>query len=234
MSTIAEFDIDASTIALGPAIEACPDCSCAVERVIAAADRGLWFEGVEADRLEAALRADPTVAGATHVGTDQEAGRRLYDVTIDPAALDVFERVLAHGGTVLSAGATDCWWHLRVRFRDREDASQLYDHLEDRGATLTLCRLTDSDGMDAVRNRLTDKQFEALVAALEHGYFTIPRETSLEELATRLDVSHQALSERLRRAYRALVVTQLQGSGPVGALEEQPMADGEATEIPLQ
>ncbi len=44
-----------------------------------------------------------------------------------------------------------------------------------------------------------------MLAALEHGYYDVPREASLTDLAERLDVSHQALSERLRRGHGNLV-----------------------------
>lgn len=47
---------------------------------------------------------------------------------------------------------------------------------------------------------LTSKQYEALTTAYERGYYQVPRETDLQKLAEELDISHQALSERLRRA----------------------------------
>lgn len=39
----------------------------------------------------------------------------------------------------------------------------------------------------------------------EHGYYDIPREAQLEDIATELDISHQALSERFHRAIRSLI-----------------------------
>ncbi|MFC7142999.1 helix-turn-helix domain-containing protein [Halosimplex aquaticum] len=52
---------------------------------------------------------------------------------------------------------------------------------------------------------LTDEQFTTVKAALDRGYYKVPREATLEELANELDVSHQALSERLRRGHRTLI-----------------------------
>ena len=214
MTTIAEFEIDASTIALGTVFEDCADVRCAVEQVIAAADRGLWFEDVDRSSLESALEDDPTVDSFTMIADDDTDGRLLYDVTIADAALDVFELVLDHRGTVLTASASNGWWHLRVRFVNHSDASTLYEHLEESSATATLRRLTELSETSSTTDRLTDKQYETLLTALEHGYFTIPRETSMEELADELGISHQALSERFRRAYRALVMTELNGAEP--------------------
>jgi predicted DNA binding protein len=39
-----------------------------------------------------------------------------------------------------------------------------------------------------------------LVAAVEEGYFAVPRRTTLVEIAEGIRVSDQAVSERLRRA----------------------------------
>ncbi|MUV89266.1 hypothetical protein GJ629_04600 [Halapricum sp. CBA1109] len=48
-----------------------------------------------------------------------------------------------------------------------------------------------------------------LQLAVRRGYFTIPREVTLSELAAELDLSSQAASERLRRGIRTLVQTVL-------------------------
>jgi predicted DNA binding protein len=52
---------------------------------------------------------------------------------------------------------------------------------------------------------LTDEQREALVLARREGYFDVPRGITLEELGTMLDISRQAVSNRLRRGTRHLV-----------------------------
>lgn len=51
----------------------------------------------------------------------------------------------------------------------------------------------------------TDEQQETLLTALELGYFEIPRETSLEEVANVMNISTDAVSEQLRRGQANLV-----------------------------
>lgn len=51
---------------------------------------------------------------------------------------------------------------------------------------------------------LTVLQKETLELALDQGYYDVPKKASLHDLAADLGVSHQALSERLRRAHRNL------------------------------
>jgi predicted DNA binding protein len=49
-----------------------------------------------------------------------------------------------------------------------------------------------------VQQGFTEAQRDILVAAVKTGYFEIPRETSLTDLADQRNESHQAVSEHLR------------------------------------
>lgn len=68
---------------------------------------------------------------------------------------------------------------------------------------LEITALRDLD--QRTRAALTRPRYEALRAAYDRGYFEVPREIDLQELAAELDISHQALGERLRRAKADLV-----------------------------
>lgn len=57
-------------------------------------------------------------------------------------------------------------------------------------------------------------QYTALTQACQHGYFKIPRELDLDDLAAMMNISHQALSERLRRGHETLIKTTLLGTHP--------------------
>ncbi|MFW6383916.1 MAG: helix-turn-helix domain-containing protein [Halodesulfurarchaeum sp.] len=52
---------------------------------------------------------------------------------------------------------------------------------------------------------MTAKRREALLAAMEAGYYENPRETTIEELAADLDISGSAFGTRLRKAEAGLV-----------------------------
>ena len=51
---------------------------------------------------------------------------------------------------------------------------------------------------------LTEAQRDALVLAVEGGYYSIPREMSTNDLGRALEISDQAVTERLRRAIATL------------------------------
>ena len=75
------------------------------------------------------------------------------------------------------------------------------------GVTLERVYPLGAEEEDAVPARwdLTPAQEEALRAALEAGYFEIPRETTASEVASRIGISKSAFLERLRRGQSSLV-----------------------------
>ncbi|GAA0510091.1 Predicted DNA binding protein, contains HTH domain [Halorubrum aquaticum] len=52
---------------------------------------------------------------------------------------------------------------------------------------------------------LTDRQFDALAAAVESGYYESPREATVEAVAERIDASTSTASEHLRKAESAVM-----------------------------
>ncbi|ELY63561.1 helix-turn-helix domain-containing protein, partial [Natronobacterium gregoryi] len=117
---------------------------------------------------------------------------------------------LVDGGSLLEAWGANGWWQIKTRFPDRDALCTGYDRLADQGIDADLRRVTDVHDRTEIDTRLTPEQREALEAALEYGYFEIPRRISMEELAEELGISHQALSERFRRAYETLVNDELE------------------------
>ncbi|MFW5965438.1 MAG: helix-turn-helix domain-containing protein [Halodesulfurarchaeum sp.] len=103
---------------------------------------------------------------------------------------------------------------LRTHLPDRDRLSGLIADLRARSEDVTVRRLKRvGDGQVGSREKfvtidlydLTDKQRQAITAAVAAGYYATPRETSLGELADRLDISKSALSQRLKAAESKLV-----------------------------
>ncbi|WP_439026981.1 helix-turn-helix domain-containing protein [Haloarchaeobius sp. DT45] len=57
----------------------------------------------------------------------------------------------------------------------------------------------------SLAGRLTTRQFQAMEAAYRLGYYSVPREGTLAEVAEALDCSESAASTLLRKAERAMV-----------------------------
>ncbi|MHC3439922.1 helix-turn-helix domain-containing protein [Natrialbaceae archaeon A-gly3] len=219
MTTVVDLNVHATDTVMGSVFEDVPAATCDMEQAIASDGYRLWITGAKRDAIDTALEGAPSVAEYSAILSGDE--RWLYDLEFAEDATNVFEVVADRRGTVLNASAADGRWNIRARFNDREDVSRVYDRLVDQDVTVDLVRLTDLTEESLPEHGLTPKQYETLLAAHEHGYFTIPRETSMQELADELGVSHQALSERLRRAYRTLVTTELDDVEDVQAAPTQ-------------
>jgi predicted DNA binding protein len=209
MSTIAELEIPAKEFALSATFDAVPDAEFEVERVVAyERDRLLPFTWATADEsgreaLDEALRSDPSV-GEFEVLADLE-DEWLYRMDWVRAIDLVVHVLLEEQATVLTAFGEHDRWLLRVLFPDRDALSQSYDFCERKGLSVEMTSIYELDQRRSGQFGLTADQLESLVTAAEMGYYSVPREATLKAVAAELGISHQALSERLRRGHGRLV-----------------------------
>ncbi|WP_436934137.1 helix-turn-helix domain-containing protein [Halovenus marina] len=118
----------------------------------------------------------------------------------------VYESLVAHGGVFVSGTVRDGAWELRVRFPDRGSFEAFRDDCPAEEANLDVEAVYETTA--SVRTKrcpLTEQQAELIRLAARAGYFEVPRKQSLGELATELDISTQAASERLRRGLDSLI-----------------------------
>lgn len=111
-------------------------------------------------------------------------------------------------GAVMSATFHDGKWEVRVLFADRENLREFYDQCQDElDFSIELARVFDrSNPATYGEYGLTEDQRNALLIALEIGYFEVPKQSDVEDIAEELDISPQAVSQRLHRGYRNLVM----------------------------
>lgn len=157
-------------------------------------------EGGDFEAFEAAMDRDLSVAAWTRLASVDD--HRLYriDLTRDAEAGTTYGSIIEMDGFIVDATGTHEGWRVRIQFPDREALAAYRDVCEECGIDSrleNLYRVTE-DANSA--SDLTDRQRKALEAALELGYFDIPRQVSTAELGEELGVSGQAVSERLRRA----------------------------------
>ncbi|RJT06094.1 helix-turn-helix domain-containing protein [Halococcus sp. IIIV-5B] len=215
-------EIPAEEFALYEALRSLPDVEFEIERVVQSGDDAVmplvWVRGAEADAVGEALEADPSTRDISLLSTFEN--EQLYRMQWVSEVEVVLQMITNSAATVMDAFGRDGRWYLRVLYPDQESLTKTNDFVEENGLTFDVKAIRQMQGKPVGRYGLTEAQFEALDAALDAGYFAIPRETSLSELADRLDISHQALSERLRRATAALVEDALI-PGAAGVLDER-------------
>lgn len=211
MATVAVLNFPVTAIGLEQTFHEVPGCLCRIEESAfnnLTSATHLWISGPSCHRVQEALQADTSVHEWTLI--NEEEGEWLFAVKFDEDGRLPQEIIQDRGGTVLEAIGGPDGWTLKVRFPNRAalaDAADEFDRLE---CEATYESIRDRQEFDTARiTALSDAQREAVEAALERGYFKIPRETSLKELATHLGVSHQSLSERLRRAFEILAYDSL-------------------------
>jgi hypothetical protein len=207
MPTVVSGTVPAGEFALSHSLSSLPELRFEVERIVTSADEAvmplLWVRGSSLERVEEAFDADPSVDQVELLG-DFEDEWLFRMEWIDH--VDLIVEMLTHArATVLDAIGHGSKWRLRVLYPERSLFSDTHEFCETHGLTFDVASIRELDGEPAGRFGLTTEQYEVLSEAAENGYFEVPRGVTLEELADQLDVSHQALSERLRRAIDALV-----------------------------
>ncbi|RKD97937.1 helix-turn-helix domain-containing protein [Halopiger aswanensis] len=224
MSVRVAFEAASPKFFLGPTLEAMPSLDVVLERQYALdPTQPVAFCRMRCDdheRLERTLAADGTVAAFDRLDrtndrarfrvrrSESEAGAEAQSRSKSDADTDVvgaYRRWVSVGGELLGGRATNGRWEIDMRFPDREAFTDYHEFLAARGVELELHRLADGPSAHADDAVVTDSQREALALAFEHGFFDVPRETGLTTIAETLEISEQAVSERLRRGQARLV-----------------------------
>lgn len=210
MSTIVKASLPAEQFALAETFATVPDAefdavrltSRGPERVVPL----LWVTDVDADRAGSAMAADPSTTDVELVSRRNHDS--LFRVRWTARVRFVTHILVEENGAVVSAHGADGEWTFRILFPERDDVSATYDACGDYDVDIEEIHPLE-DALPLGDFDLTDEQFTTVRAALDTGYYEVPRETTLESLAADLGVSHQALSERLRRGHRTLIETVL-------------------------
>lgn len=206
MTTVIEFTMDAAAFPLGVVFERLPDARITLERVVPTHDDlvpYLWIQAADPASVEQSLLSAPEVESVGFVDAVDE--KYLLRVRWADDGSDLLALLATMDVTLLSGCGTVEGWVFSIRAADHETVSAFQNRCTDLSVPITVTAVQTLSSTESVGGwGLTEPQREALECAYEHGYFDEPRRTSLEELAAKLNISRQALSTRLRRAYRRL------------------------------
>jgi predicted DNA binding protein len=207
MVVLVELSIPSESFDLGAVTDTPGTVRVELDRVVPSGEGVMPFVWVEADdpqAFEAAVRESDLVDelyALARVGS-----RVLYQVVWLDAAKGFANTLAASGATVVEARGTDDWW-FRLRFPDHAGVRAFHDRCRADRIAFDVDRIytLDDDAGDAYAFDLTDEQHAALLAAVERGYFEVPRGVTLGEVAADLGISQQAASERVRRGANAVL-----------------------------
>jgi predicted DNA binding protein len=172
----------------------------------------LWFQTTDTETLAAALESDPTVTAAEALVYTDDC--YLYRMEWDPTLDWLCQVFLNSQASLLDAQASERHWRFEILYPTRESLQDTSACCEQYDLSFDIEAIHTFNSRQTNQYGLTPAQYEALTLACERGYFAVPREIDLEGLADEIGVSHQALSERLRRGHQTLINRVLGGAGP--------------------
>ncbi len=205
---IAEITLVHPDLVLTPTIQAVPEMESELEyqTIAGPGEYYLFFKvsGDQFDRFEDALATDPTVSEPTVIIDGGEF--RVYRMRLTSGERLVLPKAAELGMRVLHATSGRGGWVSTLEVPEMAALREFRAHCLAKDVAFTVDRLYHPDGDErGSAYGLTPVQRETLQVAYERGYFSDPREASVEDLAAVLGVSSSAVSGRLRRGMAALV-----------------------------
>lgn len=214
MSVIADLRIPADSFELGRILEIEEPISIDLETMVPVGQKAVPFFWVYDDGDETFIEnisKHPTVDDVRMV--DSHNDRTLYALQWQIERDLVFEGLAATGAQIMGATGTAETWEFEIRFPTHASLSEFREHCENAHIKLDVGHVYNpTKPGSGPWYGLTDAQRETLVLAVENGYYSLPRGVSTQELAEELDISDQAVTERLRRAIATLVENTLLAS----------------------
>ncbi|MFC6875459.1 helix-turn-helix domain-containing protein [Halobellus marinus] len=215
MGLVAEYQIDCDALPLTEVATTVPEATLTLDIQFNHGDRPPFLVTIQngfQSTIETAFTDAFDVGAWTLVGQAGDTFRyqvrsalsfeeQLGDHINDLAGLEalatadaIIERI-----EVLPSGWRQTGW-----FANRDTFNE-FSSFWQQNADFQLLRLTHDDESKPAGDGLTDRQREALRIAYKRGYFEIPRQASLEDIAAELEISASSVSERLRRAQTELI-----------------------------
>ncbi|TYL36374.1 bacterio-opsin activator [Natronococcus pandeyae] len=157
------------------------------------------------EAFEQRLPSDPSIEEYDSLSDFGEG--RLIQITLSEAGFTgmTYPVAVNFDITFLNVEARGERMRYRAQVPSLEALSHYREHCSDRSLNFELTNIYQKRSLNERRYGLTSRQREVLRQALEDGYFEVPRQTSLEELAAEFEVSNQAISALLRRGQSRLL-----------------------------
>lgn len=214
MSVIANFSVPAEQFPLGDILEVRSGVQVRLESLIPTGQSVIpyfWVESPDVEAVERALRGSDLVEAVELV--DRVGNETLFRVAWSESVDGLIEAIRNTDSVILGGKGHGDHWSFQLRFPGNDALSSFYRAVIEKGIDLELEGVHNLlEASAPTELQLTDEQYEALVLAFEWGYFEVPRETTLVELAAELDISDSAVSQRIRRGLTKLLSTRL-GAG---------------------
>lgn len=202
---VVDITIPAESFELGQAFSEFQDLTVRLERIVPLQAEPLpllWVANEDRSAIEAALQEHPQTKDVQYITTAND--EELFEVRWQPGLNGLIRTMIETDARLLEAEGTTEEWEFRLRFATHEDLTAFNQAVTDHGIPLLLRQLHNpAESTD--RSSLSTKQRETIEQAYRRGYFNVPRDSTITDLADTMGVSDSALSQRLRRGLSVLV-----------------------------
>lgn len=207
MSVIVEFSIPVEEFLLGKALRETSGLSVELEQMIPTGGEAIayfWVVGEENDRFNEVFEREPELS--TFEVIDQLEGRWLYRAEWEPSADTFVQTMVTHDVVLQEADGDTDSWTFQLRFPDSRQLSAFHTDCRERDVDVAIENIYNPIEPGTVElSDLTRAQRSLIQRVHEAGYFEVPRRVTLVEIAEELDISDQAVNERLRRGLSTLI-----------------------------
>jgi predicted DNA binding protein len=202
MSVIVEFTLSTDEFVFGSALATVEDMTIELEAIVPTGSKVMpyfWATGEDFESFERHVLSDPDIEAITQL--DRIDDTALYRAEWSHDQNTLLGKLAEIEAVVLEAMTMKEGGHFRVRFPTHDLLGKFYNFCTEQDISIEIRRvytLTEISRAGRIFD-LTPEQREAIVLAVQRGYFKVPRETTLSAIADELDISQQAASERVRR-----------------------------------
>ena len=209
MSVIAGFSVSADEVVFGQAL-AGTETRIELTQFIPVEEQFVPYFWKERDgdteQFEGTARDHPAVEDLVELDGRVEAA--LYRIDWNPDAANGFLDALREHDVLVEEASTNHGeeWFFRLRAFGQDELSGFQSECHNNDIHIDVHRMVHNpdSGSHSKHDRalvgITPKQHEAIELAVEWGYFQVPRESSVAELAKEIGITRQAFSRRLQRA----------------------------------
>jgi predicted DNA binding protein len=217
MVTIVEFRVPIDQFALAHTFNVVSDLYVEIQRIIATSTDSpmplIWVATNDFEVFEATLADDLTVESFSCLSGFNKS-QQYYRICWSDAVELVVDLFCEGGGMVTQARTSGDFWEFEAMFPYHTTLSSTYAVCEENELALTIDSVSKLDSNRQTQFGLTDTQQQTLLMAQKMGFYNVPRELSITDLAATLNISHQAVSERLRRAQANLIEQTIAAAEP--------------------
>lgn len=208
MVVVAEVSLDPTDFPLGSMLTTNSGIQIEFERLVPVGGNivpAFWAWGDDIDMFEQHIRENPQVRELTAL--DRIDDRVLYLLNWESTEKTLLKGFTENEGLIRHVESDGTNWTFELLFPSYDHLTAFHNLCVDHDVALVLGRIhaLDEAEVEQLASTITTEQRNALVLALQHGYFETPSQVTLSELAETLDISQQALSDRIRRGTKAIL-----------------------------